>query len=85
MLKMINVYWVEGYFAEIDKKIHASITEETFKDLVNEGFESCADLVEFIAGRDGSDSLTRHYIVRVENVVPFEDQYVTIGEYTLMA
>lgn len=84
MLEMINVYWVEGYFSGIDTMVQVPTTEKTFQALCKEGFESRAGLVEFSVG-EGSEVLARHYIVRVQNVVPFEDQYVTIGEYTLMA
>ena len=84
MLEIINVYWVEGYFAGIDKKIQVPTTEGTFKTLVREGFESYDSIVEFAVGKS-SEVLYRNYVVCVPFVTPYEDQYKTIGEYKLMA
>ena len=84
MLEVMHVYWVEGYFEGINRKIQIPTTEETFLALTKEKFETHEGCVEFAVG-EGSEVLYRHHIVCVPNVVPFEDQYVTVGEYVLEA
>lgn len=84
MLEVIHVHWVEGYFEGINGKIQIPTTKETFSALTKEKFETYEGCVEFAVGEE-SEVLYRHHIVCVPNVVPFEDQYRIVGEYTLEA
>ena len=85
-LDIVTVYWVEGWSDEAGSRVRVPITEEAFKKL-KETFKcpvTKGDL-EFCAAGEAPAVIYEHLIVHVPIVHPFEDQYITIGEYKLAA
>ena len=85
-LDIVTVYWAEGWSDEVNARVRIPVSEEVFKKLT--GAFRCSvkkgDL-EFFAAGEAPAAIYDHFIAQVPLVHPFEDQYVTIGEYTLEA
>ena len=85
-LDIVTVYWTEGWSDEVGARVRVPISEDVFKTLVEKYTLPVkkGDL-EFYAAGEAPAVIYEHWIVQVPLVHPFEDQYITIGEYTLEA
>jgi hypothetical protein len=85
-LDIITLHWAEGWSDEVGARVRVPVSEEAFKTL--HGSFKChsrkGDL-EFYAAGEAPAVIYEHLITHVPIVHPFEDQYVTVGEYTLEA
>lgn len=85
-LEIVTVYWAEGWSDEASARVRVSISEDVFKELT--GQFKCpvrkGDL-EFFAAGESPAAIHEHWIAQVPRVHPFENQYITIGEYILSA
>ena len=85
-LDIVTVYWVEGWSNEAESRVRVPVTEAVFEKLTK-SFRcpvTKGDL-EFCAAGEASAVIYEHLITHVPIVHPFEDQYVTVGEYVLEA
>lgn len=85
-LDIVTVYWVEGWSEEANARVRVPVSENVFKEL--RGVFRCPvekGALEFWAAGEGPAAIYEHLIVQVPLVHPFEDQYITIGEYKLEA
>ena len=85
-LDIVTVYWAEGWSDEVGARVRIPISEEVFKEL--SGVFKCPNekgKLEFWAAGEAPAAIYDHFIAQVPLVHPFEDQYVTVGEYTLEA
>jgi hypothetical protein len=85
-LDIVTVCWVEGWSDEVGARIRVPISEDVFKTLI-ERYKLTVKKgdLEFFAAGEAPAVIYEHLIVQVPRVHPFEDQYITIGEYTLEA
>lgn len=85
-LDIVTVYWAEGWSDEVGARVRVPISDEVFKELA--GVFKCPKEkgnLELFAAGESPAAIYEHFIVQVPLVHPFEDQYITIGEYTLEA
>lgn len=85
-LDIVTVYWVEGWSDEVDARVRVPVSEDVFKTLI-ERYKLTVKKgdLEFFAAGEAPAAIYDHLFVQVPLVHPFEDQYITIGEYTLEA
>lgn len=85
-LDIITVYWVEGWSEEANARVRVPVSENVFAELTGKFKRPVKEgALEFCAAGVLSAVIYKHLIVHVPIVHPFEDQYVTVGEYTLEA
>ena len=85
-LDIVTVYWVEGWSEEANVRVRVPVSENVFKELT--GKFKCPvtkGALEFCAAGEAPAVIYDHLIAHVPIVHPFEDQYITIGEYILEA
>jgi hypothetical protein len=85
-LDIVTVYWVEGWSEEANARVRVPVSENVFKELTGKFKRPVKEgALEFCAAGALSAVIYEHLIAQVPIVHPFEDQYITIGEYTLEA